>query len=199
MPPRAGLDHGAVLRRAAELVDASPTAFADLSLAQLAENLGVRTPSLYKHVAGLAALRRDLTLLGLHKLAERLTGAAVGRSRDDAVRAVACAYRAFALQHPGLYAATQLGPPLQDDELQEAAGRVIEIILRVLEGYGLHSDDALHAVRTLRSLTHGFVSLEMNGGFRLPLEIEESYRRLVQMYLDSLPRGQDDVGTFKRG
>ncbi|MBE9940881.1 TetR family transcriptional regulator, partial [Cellulosimicrobium cellulans] len=55
---RVGLSHDAVVRIALDLVDAGgPTGFADLTLAKVAAQAGVATPSLYKHVGSLAALR----------------------------------------------------------------------------------------------------------------------------------------------
>ena len=44
-------------------------------------------------------------------------------------------------------------------------------------------DDALHAVRALRATVHGFATLEIAGGFGLPLDCDESFRRLVQVLI----------------
>jgi AcrR family transcriptional regulator len=183
MSPRAGLDRAVVVQAAARLADANP---GELSLARLAESLHVRTPSLYKHVDGLPALRRDLALLGLAELERRLTDAAVGRSRDEAVRALAGAYRSFVHERPGLYVATIPAPVPGDTEHEAAAARVVAVVLRVLEGYGLQGDDAVHAVRALRSCLHGFASLEAAGGFGLPLDLDESFRRLVELFIEGL-------------
>ena len=62
-------------------------------------------------------------------------------------------------------------------------------MLKVLAPYGLHDDDALHAVRGIRSLLHGFTMLEIVGGFGLPLELDESFRRLVEMFIEELEHG----------
>jgi AcrR family transcriptional regulator len=172
-----------VVRTAARLVDSSAD---DVSLSRVAEELGVRTPSLYKHIPGLPALQRELALLGLHLLRERLMEAVAGRSADEAVYALTAAYRAFAHQHPGLYAASLRAPARDDAELQTASQRVVELLLRVLEAYGLEGDEALHAVRALRSAAHGFVSLEAAGGFGLSLDLDESYHRLIGMLVEGL-------------
>ncbi len=58
----------------------------------------------------------------------------------------------------------------------------------VLEAYDLRDEAALHAIRGLRSLLHGFVSLELAGGFGLPLDIDESFVRLVRIFIGGLPR-----------
>ena len=48
------------------------------------------------------------------------------------------------------------------------------------------TEDGLHAVRGLRSVVHGFASLEVAGGFGLPLDLDESFRRLVEMFIGGL-------------
>lgn len=182
--PRAGLDQQAVIAAAADLADEE--GIEAVSLARLAARFGVRPPSLYNHVTGLEGVRRDLALRGLRELSRRLGRAAAGKAADDAVMAVAVAYRAFAGEHPGLYAASLRAPSPEDAELAAAGQEVVEIVLAVLAGFGLRDDDALHATRGLRSVVHGFVSLEAAGGFGLPLDLDESYRRLVQIFIAGL-------------
>ena len=187
MSPRAGLDRAAVVRAAAALADAEGPAA--VSLARVADELGVRTPSLYNHVAGLDGLRRELALLGLRELTAELEGAVAGTRGDAALVALADAYRAFAHRRPGLYAAT-LRAAAGDAELAEVSAKLIELVLRALTGRGLADDDALHAVRGFRSVVHGFVALEAAGGFALALDRNESYQRLVRTFIDGFRRAQ---------
>ncbi len=189
---RPGIDHDTVVRAAYTLVDSSGPAA--LTLAALATTLCIRTPSLYNHIAGLPGLHRDLALLGDRELERALTRATVGRSRDDAVRALAGAYRAFVHQHPGVYEIMLRVAPANrapDPELETAERDVVLVPLAILAGYDLHGVEALHAVRHFRSLVHGFVSLEAGGGFGLPLDIEESFRRLVDLYIEGLHHDRD--------
>ena len=60
--PRAGLNSAAVVEAAARLADSE--GLAAVTLAHLAEQLGVRPPSLYAHVASLEDLRRRLAARG---------------------------------------------------------------------------------------------------------------------------------------
>lgn len=183
---RNGLDRVAVVAAAAKLVD--DEGLEALTLGRLAEQLNIRTPSLYNHVAGLAGLRRELALLGLHQLGEWIGQAAMGKAADGAVLAVAQAYRAYVVKHPGLYAMTVRAPAPDDEELQRESQKLIDVVLAALAAYDLHDDDALHAVRGLRSVVHGFATLEAAGGFGLALDRNESFRRLVQAFIDGLWR-----------
>lgn len=186
MASRAGLSRGAVVEAAASLLDAAGGR--EVSLSELAAHLGVRTPSLYNHVAGQEGLRRELALLGVRELGARLGGAAIGKAADDAVIALAHAYRAFAKERPGLYAATLRAPDPDDAALVAASDEVLGVLRAVLESYGLRDEAALHTIRGLRSLLHGFVSLELIGGFGLPLSLDESFDRLVRVFVSGLSR-----------
>lgn len=186
MRRRAGLDRAVVVEAAAKLADKD--GLAQLSLSRLATQLGVRTPSLYNHVDGLPGLLREMALLGGRELGRRLGRAAIGRSGDDAIIEMAHAYRAFAQERPGLYAAVQHAPDPEDQEAQEVANSVVGIVLTVLAGYNLAGDDAIHATRAFRSAMHGFVTLESIGGFGIPLDLDESFDRMILMLLAGFRR-----------
>lgn len=198
MAARAGLDRAAVVAAAARLADRD--GLEAVTLASLAADLGVRPPSLYNHVAGQDGLRRALALFGLQDLTRRLGRAAVGKAGDSAVLAIAHAYRAYAHEHPGVYAATLRAPDAADAEWDAAGDDLLAIVLAVLAGYGLEGDDAVHAVRGLRSVLHGFVALEALGGFGLPLDRDRSFARLVDMFMTGLrtQRPTDPTATLPR-
>src|SRR6476659_1745170 len=187
--PRAGLSTAAVVAAAADIADAE--GLDRLTLARVAAAAGVRTPSLYNHVESLDDVRRRVALLALRDLAEALRDAAVGRAGDDALAATADAYRAYARRHPGRYAATQRAPAEGDGEMRAAAKGAVDVVLAILRGYGLEGDDAIHAARTVRSALHGFVTLEAGGGFGIPVDLDESYARMVR----ALARGLRDAPT----
>jgi AcrR family transcriptional regulator len=180
----AGIDRARVVAAAAELADAR--GLHALTLAAVAEQLHVRLPSLYNHVEGLGGLRRELALLALRELAERLRDAAVGVSGEAAVLALANAYRAYILERPGCYAATVSAPEPDDHERQRIAQSLIDTFRAGLAAYKLDGDDAIHAIRGLRSVAHGFATLELAGGFGIDLSRDESFRRLLRAYLDGL-------------
>ncbi|MBA3945619.1 MAG: WHG domain-containing protein [Herpetosiphonaceae bacterium] len=175
-----GIDRTKVIAVAAELAD--EFGLEQLTLAQVATRLGVKLPSLYNHVDGLPDLRRALALLGIRQLMVQFTQAAIGKAEDAAIIAMADAYRAYARAHPGLYAATLRAPGPDDVEALQAAQSIVEVVLTVLEPYGLAEAAAIHAVRGLRSIIHGFVTLELAGGFELPLDHDESFRWLLHTY-----------------
>ncbi|KPV59440.1 TetR family transcriptional regulator [Paenibacillus sp. A3] len=184
MSPRIGLDLPTILHAAVEIADTR--GLEEVTLASLAQKLDVRSPSLYNHVNGLSGLRSKLAVHGLEQLLHVMTQAVVGRSGDDAVRELGKAYVAFARAHPGLYDATLRAPDPQDEEVRRLAGETVDLVVRALQAYELKDDAALHAVRGLRSLLHGFSSLEQRGGFGLPLDLDVSFRLLLDTFLAGL-------------
>lgn len=182
MSRRAGLDKPSVVAAAAALVNRDGVAA--LSLKRLAEELGVQTPSLYNHVAGLPGLERELALLGVRQLGDALTDAVIGKSGAAAVTALLNAYRAFVTANPGLATYTVRPAALEapdDAERIQAEARIVQVAVAVVASFGLTGDDAIHAVRALRSVAHGFATLEAAGGFGIPLDLDESFRRLTAM------------------
>jgi AcrR family transcriptional regulator len=175
---RRGIDADRVVEEAVRIADAD--GLAAVTLARVSAVLGVRTPSLYNHVAGHEALLRAIALRGLRELGDVLRRAAVGRARGDALTAVADAYRAYAGAHPGCFAATVVAPPPDDAERQQAAEEIVGVFVAIVGGWGLQDDDAIHAVRAIRSSLHGFVAIEAADGFTLEVDVDVSFVRLVQ-------------------
>jgi AcrR family transcriptional regulator len=187
--PRAGLAAETVVDAAAALADAE--GLDALTLTRLASRLGVQPPSLYAHVGGLPDLRRRLAGRGARELAAVLGSAAAGRARGDALAAVARAYRAYACAHPGTYAAAQ-----RATDLDPADGEaVVDVVLAVLRGYGLEGDDGVHATRIVRSALHGFAALETGEGFGIPLDLDETFERLVGVLDQGLTARPATAGT----
>jgi AcrR family transcriptional regulator len=182
--PRAGLSTDRVVAEAMELAD--EVGLDQLTLAALAIRLGVRQPSLYKHVASLSSLQRLISMRGKAELADVLGRAAIGRARDDALVAMAHAWRTWALAHPGRYQAAERGAAPGDADHEGVSRRTIEVIEAVMDGYGLDGDDAIDAIRAYRAALHGFVSLEANNGFAFPASVDRSFDRLVRALVRAL-------------
>ena len=159
-----------------------------LTLADLAGRLDIRTPSLYNHIKNLDDLHRGLAIYGTMQLQSEMEQAARGKVGRAAVYEVAHAFRRFALQNPGVYPLMQRAPDPDDVEMGQISEQIVHFMQLLFASFGLGGDDALHAVRGLRSLAHGFVSLELSGGFGLPISLDETYTRLVDTFLDGISR-----------
>ena len=182
--PRVGLTSEVVVAEAEKVVD--EIGLDGLTLSGLAERLGVRQPSLYKHIDGLAGLRRAVAVRAAGEVTDILRRATIGRARGDAIAAMAEAHRTWALAHPFRYPLSQLAPAPGDTEHERVAGEYLQMLSAVLSGFGLAGADAIDAIRAMRSVIHGFISLETAGGFAMPFDIDRSFRRLVAALIDGL-------------
>jgi AcrR family transcriptional regulator len=157
-----------------------------VTLASVAARLGIRSPSLYAHVAGLAGLRRLLALEAAGAMAEALVEAVGERTGLEALREIALAYRRFAGRHPGLYAAAQRAVRTgRDDELSRALAAVTMPAIRALGEAGVAPAEQVHLTRAFRSALHGFVELERVGGFGVAGSVDESFGRVVELLVSA--------------
>jgi AcrR family transcriptional regulator len=135
-----------------------------LTINALATQLGTKGPSLYNHVHSLDDLRRTVRMRVVGDIIDMLNTVGQGRTRDDAVIAMASAYRSYAHHHPGRYSAFTRMPLGGDDpEFTEATRAAAAPVISVLASYGLDGDQAFYAALEFWSAMHGFVLLEMTG------------------------------------
>ena len=177
--PRAGLDARTVVAAAADLAD--EVGFHNLTMGLLADRLGVRTPSLYKHVTGLADVQHRVAVLAVAQLGDAVRDAIGGRAGRDALAAFATAFRDFVTGHPGRDTATigaEVAGP--DDPLYAASARVLDTMAAVLSGYGIPADKMDHALRTMRSVFHGFTTLQAANGFQWSGDPDETFHWMIE-------------------
>ncbi|MBP1990483.1 TetR/AcrR family transcriptional regulator [Paenibacillus eucommiae] len=184
MAKRPGIDKAVILQNAVELADTE--GFEQVTLGAIALRLNIKTPSLYNHIDGLPGLRRLLCLHGLEQLRVSLIQETLGKSGDEALFALGIAYVGFVRRHPGLYEATMVANTLPDQEIKAAGEEIVRLLLLILSAYKLEEAEALHTVRGLRSIAHGFATLEAKGGFAMQLDRDESLRHLLQTYVTGM-------------
>jgi AcrR family transcriptional regulator len=185
--PRAGLTAEDVVSAAADIVD--ETGYDNLTMSLLAERLGIRSPSLYRHMDGLADLRHRIATLAITELGEATRDAMLGTAGPDALAAFARAFRSYVVAHPGRYTATIgaefTGP---EDPLFKASARLLDSIAAVLRGYGLAADEMDHALRAIRSTFHGFAALQAANGFQWSADLDESFEWMIHFVDRGLSR-----------
>lgn len=170
MPATAKTTDDAIAEAASRLVERSDE---DFSMAAVATAVGVRAPSLYKRYADrealLARVKRDAYAALRASLA-----AANGNDAVERVRALAVAYRAFALEHPRLYALL-FSPEQRPDEATHtaraaAAAPALEALRDVVG-----EAHALDAARTFTAFLHGHVTMVLAGAFRLGGDVDAAF------------------------
>ena len=181
---KAGLDKDIILKTAADLADAE--GIANVTLKALAEKLGVKPPSLYKHINGLEELNKALMLYGWKSLEKKVTRAAVGKSKEDAIRAIFYAYRDYVKEHPGVFEAMQWYNMYQSEENLQATEEIVAVLFQVLSAYDLQEEQKVHIVRMFRVFLQGFLMVEIHGGFGNPVSITESFDFSLEILLNGI-------------
>ncbi|OAR26755.1 TetR family transcriptional regulator [Streptomyces sp. ERV7] len=182
---RVGLSTERLTRAGAELAD--EVGFEQVTVSALARQFDVKVASLYSHVKNSQDLKTRIALLALEELADRGAAALAGRAGKDALAALANVYRDYAREHPGRYTAAQfrLSP---EAAAAGAGGRHALMTRAILRGYDLSEPDQTHAVRLLGSVFHGYITLELGGGFSHSApDTQETWTRILDA-MDALLR-----------
>lgn len=160
---------------------------AAFSLRTLAASLDVQVSSLYNHISGQNDLLTEVGIRAVDLLTQLEENAIAGKKTDDALFALADAYRLFAKTHPELYRIIMGVHILHLPVLETEIKKIVTPILTVLSGYGLPEEQQMHYQRILRSIMHGFFAHEHTGGFTYAqIDKEISYRLAIQCIAGAL-------------
>ncbi|MFT3877367.1 MAG: WHG domain-containing protein [Propioniciclava sp.] len=186
------LTRAKVVAYAADLAD--ELGLEQVTFTRLGRSLGIAPPGVYRHVTDVADLRGAIGQLAAHEASVVVSKACAGLSGREALSGIIAALRGWANDHPGRYAALQVAPDLDDAEGQAAAGEILAVIASALRAYALSGDDLTDAVRLIRSTTHGFISLELSGGFKQPRPLATTLDRVIDA-LDTVLRSWGEAGS----
>jgi AcrR family transcriptional regulator len=179
MPYPAQTSRDQVIATAHQLIEVH--GYEAVSLARLAQALGIKAPSLYKHVEDKNALIQAVNTLTY----QHLVAAMIAPQEHDPIQrafAMARAYREFAATHPVTYALafTTVSPATQP------APSVLESLVQPLQAVFAQivgEDHAVDALRGAWALLHGFIVLQANQQFQRPFAIDTSFDTALAAYL----------------
>lgn len=141
-----------------------------LTMRRLAERVGIRAPSLYKHLPDKAALEAAIIATGFEEAAAAFEQAvdSAGEGAGDALVALAAAYRRFALEHPHLYRLMNNGPLPRAHLPPGLEGRTAAPLLRVAGSEA--------RARAVWAFAHGMVMLELDQRFPPDADLDAAWR-----------------------
>lgn len=180
-PYPAQVNREAIVDRARDIIEAE--GLHRLTLQHLAAALGIQAPSLYRHVGSKNELLRAVNEITIARLIDTVLAVAEPHaSPGERVRQMAHAYRAFAMRFPATYSLAFSGnsPDVRPDPVViEALVLPVETVLSQLA----NTTDSLTALRSLLSLLHGFVMLELSGQFQRGGDLDAAFARMVEMFI----------------
>ena len=145
-----------------------------VTMAAVAARVGVRAPSLYKRVRNRDELIRLVAEAAIGELRDSLAAADHGGDPRTRLGELARALRAYARSRPAGYRLVFL-PRAEGVEvpraLLEATSAPLFAVVAELAGPA----SALVAARTVTAWVTGFISMELNGAFRLGGEVDAAF------------------------
>ena len=158
-----------------------------LGVNRVAHELGIRPPSIYKHINGTDALRRAVAIEVLYRLTDHLSHQVQGIADHRLlIRAIANGIRQFFHQYPALHAITTAAPIDDDPDYEVAKQAFVAFSHEHLQPFGIEGDEVIHAIRVLISACHGFVMLERSQRFTAPQSLDDSYEWMIDTLIFTL-------------
>ena len=175
--PRQGLTRERILEKATDIINRR--GYNTLTLAMLSAELHVKPPALFKHYRNFDDIKENLTLSGIKSLKQKLQDAVTGIAGEQALAGMCYAYRDFAKSNTGIYQAIQPAFFRKNKEIEQAAVELMAVILNVVKGFDIDSAHYIHVLRIIRSSLHGFVVLEIEFGFGMSANIDQSFEHQI--------------------
>lgn len=166
-----------------DILELAPTRWDKLIAADLTKEM---ERHLSEKVATIPEMRRILAVKGYRELREAVEQAIAGKTGAEALRAMMFAMRAYALDRPGMSAATFRTPETDSPEWRAAAMELGAVVLGVFGQLGVRGENAQHALRILRAIVRGFVLHEMGASFLEPLSHDQTYELTIKVFTEGL-------------
>ena len=183
-----GINKDTIVAKAIEIIERTKTPA--ISMREIADELGIKTPSLYNHIKSMNELFIAVSFYAAEELKQIQLASIKGKGREEALFALAAAYRKFAKEHTGLYKVTIALPNLPEDILAQAAAAIADPIFLVLQKFEQSEEQSIHWQRILRSIIHGFLMQEEAGFFQHhPANVETSYQMAIRCFINGLHAG----------
>ncbi len=141
---------------------------------------------LAEKISTIPEMRRFLAVKGYRELRDAIERDIAGKSGADALHALMLSMRRYALERPGMSAATFRNADTDSPEWREAQMQLAGVVLSVLAQVGIRDEQALHALRIIRSFVRGFVLHEVGASFLEPLEHDQTYELGVRVFIEGL-------------
>lgn len=158
-----------------------------LTMQKVAEAVGVRAPSLYKHLTGRGELVRLVIEAVLAELRHTLESAVAESDPDADLASLARAFRGFARRHPEAYRALFAPLPEEWRPAREMLVAASAPVLRITEEL-CGPERALDAARLVTAWAHGFMMMELSGAFRMGGDLETAFEFGVVRLGEALAR-----------
>ena len=142
-----------VIKTASDMADRN--GLHNVSLKAIAENLGIRTPSLYNHIGSLDELLREIAHSGMRTMNEKMIRAAIGKTGDSALKLVAVEYLNYMIEHPGVYEIIQWASWNGTEETAIIFNDYLSLLKTLICSCGFNPDKTTEILSMVTGMLHG--------------------------------------------
>lgn len=158
----------------------------NLSLKRIADELNIKSPSLYNHISGLEEIKIQLMFYGWKQLEEKMIDSAVGVAGYEALKNMCYAFYDYATTNKGVFTAMLWYNKYESAEGVNATARLFTMLFKVMKSLNISDDNINHIIRTLRGFLEGFSLLVNNNAFGNPISIRESFDLSLEIIMNGI-------------
>ena len=158
----------------------------NLSLKMIAEELNIKSPSLYNHISSLDNIKERLMIYGWKQIENKMIDSAVGVSGYEALKNMCYAFYDYATNNKGVFTAMLWYNKYDNEEKKNTTTRLFDMLFRIMNSLNISDDNINHTIRTLRSFLEGFSLLVNNNSFGNPISIKESFDLSLEIIMNGI-------------
>ena len=158
----------------------------NLSLKIIAEELNIKSPSLYNHITSLDNIKEKLMIYGWKEIENKIIDSAVGVTGYVALKNMCYAFYDYATNNKGVFLAMLWYNKFETEEKNNATTRLFDMVFKVMKSLNISEDNINHIIRTLRSFLEGFALLVNNNAFGNPISIKESFDLSLEIIMNGI-------------
>ena len=158
----------------------------NLSLKIIAEELNIKSPSLYNHISSLNEIKSQLMVYGWKQIEEKMIDSAVGVSGYEALKNMCNVFYDYATNNKGIFTAMLWYNKYESDEKQNATTRLFNMLFKIMKSLNITDENINHIIRTVRGFLEGFSLLVNNNAFGNPISIKESFDLSLEIIMNGI-------------
>ena len=188
---RKGLTRELIIETAISIVEEE--GYNNLSMRNLAKRLDVKAASLYNHIKSTEDLNSEICIKIVDDFFNAQKAAMEGKSPQEAILALANAYRKLAREKQKFYEIIVMLPNSTNEALYEKRKSLFFIVMEAVGKFNLTEEQKLFWQRNLRVTVHGFVSLENAGYFTLPtINNDDTYHSAIMNIIHGIEQAEKE-------
>lgn len=162
--------------------------FDNLTLLMIAEELNIKSPSLYNYISSLDDIKKKLMIYGWRNIEDAIVNAAVGITGYEALKNMCNAFYKYATNNKGVFNAMLWYNKYDSEEMNNSTKRLFEVVFKILKPLNISDDNINHIIRTLRGFLEGYSLLVNNNSFGYSVSVKDSFDVSLEIIINGIKK-----------